>query len=64
MTHKPIDASSPKIYLSVATVPFLLTTIAVRVIGEVLVEMGEASEEIFRGDRLPVLHLSETKTDK
>ncbi len=45
--------------LSLLTPPFLLSVMTLDVIGQGLKEIGEASEEIFRGDRLPILHFSE-----
>ncbi len=41
--------------LSAATIPFLASLVVSRVIAQAIVAAGEASEEIFRGDRLPVL---------
>lgn len=38
------------------TLPMLLGWYSVRAISEGLQSLGQASEEIFRGDRLPVLH--------
>ena len=45
--------------LSLLTPPFLLSVITLDLIVQGLKEIGEASEEIFRGDRLPILHFSE-----
>jgi hypothetical protein len=47
-------------WLSLAVSPFLLTYPGVRSLRETLIEMGKASEEIFRGDRLPILPLADT----
>jgi hypothetical protein len=58
-----IPPISPTICLSVATIIFLSTAIAVKLLGETLIEIGEASEEVFRGDRLPILHLSEERAE-
>jgi hypothetical protein len=44
-------------WLSVATLPFLLGYLGLRLGAKALQELGEASEEIFRGDRLPILPL-------
>jgi hypothetical protein len=49
--------------ISVATGPVLLALIGGRVLANVLQELGQASEEIFRGDRLPVLHIPVTTDD-
>jgi hypothetical protein len=43
------------ICLSLATLPFLLGLLAVQSLLDELVELGEASEEIFRSTRLPAL---------
>ncbi|WP_354635486.1 hypothetical protein [Planktothricoides raciborskii] len=38
------------------TVPMLLGLVGGKAIADGLQSLGQASEEIFRGDRLPVLH--------
>lgn len=38
------------------TVPMVLGLVGGKAIADALQSLGEASEEIFRGDRLPVLH--------
>jgi hypothetical protein len=45
----------PKVLLSVLTGPFLLTIITVESLVNSLIEVGQASEEVFRGERLPIL---------
>ena len=47
--------------LSLLTPPFLLSVITLDLIVQGLKEIGEASEEVFRGDRLPILHFSEKR---
>ena len=44
--------------LSVATVPLVAGLVAGRAIAELIFSISEASEEVFRGDRLPVLNLN------
>jgi hypothetical protein len=46
----------PSMLVSLAVTPWLATLASVRVAGELLERLGVASEEVFRGDRLPVLH--------
>lgn len=46
--------------LSAATVPLLAGLLAQRALAEGLRELGVLSEELFRGDRLPVLHFPES----
>ena len=41
--------------LGAATVPLLFGTVSARSLGQIFGALGEASEELFRGDRLPVL---------
>jgi hypothetical protein len=43
------------VLLSVLTAPFLLTVIAIESLSNSLIELGQTSEEVFRGERLPVL---------
>ncbi len=44
--------------LSLATVPLLLGLLVASTLRDSLREIGQASEEIFRGDRLPILNFS------
>ncbi|MBI4782577.1 MAG: hypothetical protein HY785_14850 [Oscillatoriophycideae cyanobacterium NC_groundwater_1537_Pr4_S-0.65um_50_18] len=46
-----------QIFLSLSTVPLLLVVLGSKALAQALNEWGQASEEIFRGDRLPVLHI-------
>lgn len=52
----------PQICLSLVTGPLLLILIAAQTLNQMLSEMGRASEEIFRGERLPILPLQEVKS--
>jgi hypothetical protein len=58
---RPLAASSPEVTLmvSLATAPFLLGLLGSRALETLIQELGKASEELFRGDRLPVLPLRE-----
>lgn len=46
---------SPELLVSLATGPLLLVAIAARRLGGALQTAGIASEQVFRGDRLPPL---------
>lgn len=48
---------NPNCWLSLATIPVIVTLSLIESMGENLVAMGTSSEEIFRGSRLPVMHL-------
>ena len=48
-----------EIALSVLTIPFLAGLAGARSLQEGLISLGEASEEVFRGERLPILHLQQ-----
>ncbi len=48
---------SPSLLVSIAATPWLVTIITLNAASGLLEQLGLASEEIFRGDRLPVLHL-------
>jgi hypothetical protein len=52
-----------ELILSAATVPVLLGIVGGRLAAEIMVSLGQASEELFRGDRLPVLQVSMTDSD-
>lgn len=49
---------SSKLLLSCATVPAIAGLISWRALGELSQQVGLASEELFRGDRLPNLPLT------
>lgn len=55
--------SSPTLWLSLVTSPFLLSLVALQSVVEGLIELGQASEEIFRGDRLPILNIPEERQE-
>ncbi|PSB34337.1 hypothetical protein [Stenomitos frigidus] len=55
---KPLVA--PELLLSLATVPLLVALVGSKVLTEAVQELGLLSEEIFRGDRLPVLNFPKT----
>ncbi|WP_346294000.1 hypothetical protein [Sphaerothrix gracilis] len=65
--HQPANSFSlaPNLLVSLATAPVLLGILGGRALGEFVQQLGLASEELFRGDRLPVLSLSnlEAKED-
>jgi hypothetical protein len=48
------------LWLSLAVSPFLLSYLGLRSLNHWLMELGQESEEIFRGDRLPLLNIPET----
>ncbi len=50
------DAIPSELLLSLATAPLLVGLRAGQALAQFLQEVGEASEEVFRGDRLPVLN--------
>jgi hypothetical protein len=59
---------SIEVLVGLATAPVLLALIGGRAVALAMQELGEASEELFRGDRLPVLRSpivphSESTTD-
>jgi hypothetical protein len=46
-----------KLLLSLGTAPLLLALIGGKAIADLMKDMGQATEELFRGDRLPVLKI-------
>lgn len=56
---KPEKQEQVGIALSLLTIPFLGGLTVARSMSENLISLGEASEEIFRGDRLPILNLQQ-----
>jgi hypothetical protein len=53
---------SSAVLVSLAVTPGLLTILTMRATGDLLEQLGAIGEEIFRGDRLPLLHLPERET--
>ncbi|NJO40900.1 MAG: hypothetical protein HC769_07900 [Cyanobacteria bacterium CRU_2_1] len=47
-----------EILLSLGSAPMLLVLIGSKALTEMMRDIGQASEEIFRGDRLPILKIS------
>lgn len=45
--------------LSIATSPFILSILTLYLLSELMTELGRASEEIFRSERLPILNFSD-----
>ncbi|MGF1478133.1 MAG: hypothetical protein ACFB4I_01395 [Cyanophyceae cyanobacterium] len=56
-SHQPSLAAD--LALSLATGPFLLGLVALGSVADLLQELGQTSEEMFRGDRLPILPVPE-----
>ncbi len=54
LTQPPTHATS-NLCLSLSTLPFLLSVVAGKLLMTTIEELGQASEEVFRGDRLPIL---------
>ena len=46
---------SPSLWISLATAPLLVTLVGAKAAADALQQIGIASEELFRGDRLPIL---------
>ncbi len=59
-THPPFTgefAEPPTWLVALATGPVLLGLVGAAVVQDALIELGKQSEELFRGERLPVLDL-------
>lgn len=54
----------PTVLVSLATGPVLLALVGGRTLERLLLELGQSSEELFRGDRLPILSFPEPSTPK
>jgi hypothetical protein len=57
MSVSSVHVVSPSLVVSLAATPWLLTIVTLNTVSGFLEQLGLVSEEIFRGDRLPVLHL-------
>ena len=58
----PNSQMPTKILLSLSTAPLLLILIGGKALTELVKEVGQATEEVFRGDRLPILKISNTES--
>ena len=47
---------SPSLLVSIAATPWLAAIVSIQAASGLLEQLGLASEEMFRGDRLPILH--------
>ena len=56
MSVSPASVVSPSLLVSLAATPLLVTIVTIKAASGFLEQLGLMSEEIFRGDRLPVLH--------
>jgi hypothetical protein len=54
----------PNLWISLMTGPLLLGILGTKALSEVMQQVGIASEELFRGDRLPLLNLPKTEGDE
>ena len=62
--NPPSVPKTTKIGLSLGAIPVLLVTIATEAVSKSLIEIGQAAEEVFRGDLLPILHVPEQKKEQ
>lgn len=54
-TYASLGSMKPDIVISMAVGPLLFTLVSARFLATYGIALGRASEEIFRGDRLPIL---------
>jgi hypothetical protein len=68
MSGSPVSPSrisivSPSLLVSLVATPWLSAIVGLQAAGNLLERLGVASEEVFRGDRLPVLHFTDRIED-
>jgi hypothetical protein len=54
----------PSVLVSITATPWLATIVGIQAVSGFLEQLGIASEEMFRGDRLPILHFSDAHTER
>jgi hypothetical protein len=59
----PTGVLPTKVLLSLTTAPLLLFLVGSRALATLIQEMGQTSEEVFRGERLPLLKISASSLD-
>lgn len=50
--------------LSLGTAPLLLILVGSRALASLMKDMGQTSEELFRGERLPILKITSLSSDQ
>jgi hypothetical protein len=61
---KPESAESTAFWVSLATAPMLAGLWGAQALLNSTVQLGRASEELFRGDRLPILNFPADSTEE
>lgn len=61
---KPPSLNPSDLWISLLTPPLLLGIWGIRTLTDTLQQMGLASEELFRGDRLPTLTITPPAQDR
>lgn len=62
-TSKAPAHLSTSLLLSLGTAPLLLILLGSRALAATAQEIGQSSEELFRGDRLPILKMTAMPLD-
>ncbi|HEY9838297.1 MAG TPA: hypothetical protein V6D27_15510 [Vampirovibrionales bacterium] len=62
-TPEPFVKISSELLITLLTPPFLGALLGGKAVSQMLQSMGQASEEVFRGDRLPVLNFPHAEED-
>ncbi len=60
---EPFVKIPSELLITLLTPPFLGALLGGKAVSEMLQSMGQASEEVFRGDRLPVLNFPHSEGD-
>lgn len=60
LTPMNSEPSPTQLLVSIATVPLLLGLLARQALMKASDELGQLSEEVFRGERLPILNVPAT----
>jgi hypothetical protein len=64
MSTKSPSHLSTSLLLSLGTAPLLLFLLGSRALAATTQELGQSSEELFRGDRLPILKMTQMPLDE
>jgi hypothetical protein len=56
--------SVPNILLGLATAPLLVALVGARAATQFMMDLSRSSEEVFRGDRLPILDPPANSSDE
>lgn len=63
-SKRELTVKPEEILLGLATVPMLVGLVVGRTLATMMTQVGQSSEELFRGDRLPILRVTPPENEQ